>query len=226
MKLSEKYLRPAVFMTTGLFEIFAILYFIPVNIPHKIAFPLIVLSVASFWMVPYQIVLAMLFSAAGDYMGSCGNFMFQLGFFAAAHLCFILYFYSRFKEKILEKARKSSIMKGFIFLVVICITALIYFCITVIVPMVPEQGAKAAVITYIVIISLMFSGSLVQRSTLYALGGTLFVFSDFILAWNKFVEPIEAERYLIMIPYYLGQWLLFVRSTNYRIHTDLRIKRF
>jgi uncharacterized membrane protein YhhN len=68
--------------------------------------------------------------------------------------------------------------------------------------------------------------ALLQRSSLYALGAVLFVFSDFILAWNKFVDPIEHSRYLIMIPYYLGQLLLFVRSTPYRIRTATRTMRF
>jgi uncharacterized membrane protein YhhN len=54
----------------------------------------------------------------------------------------------------------------------------------------------------------------------------LFVFSDFILAWNKFVEPIEHSRILIMTTYYLAQYLLFIRSTPYRVKNGLRLFRF
>ena len=35
------------------------------------------------------IPLALLFSAAGDYAGSTGDFIMQVGFFAVAHICYI-----------------------------------------------------------------------------------------------------------------------------------------
>ena len=46
------------------------------------------------------------------------------------------------------------------------------------------------------------------------------MFSDLVLAWNKFVEPLDYERYLIMVPYYLGQLLLFLRSSRLRLVYD------
>ena len=48
----------------------------------------------------------------------------------------------------------------------------------------------------------------------------LFVLSDTVLAWNKFVSPIESAGYFIMIPYYLGQLTLFIQSLNTQKTSD------
>ena len=68
--------------------------------------------------------------------------------------------------------------------------------------------------------------ALLQRSSLFALGAVLFVFSDFILAWVLFVETIDESRLLIMIPYYAAQWLLYIRSTSFRVGPEMRLMRF
>lgn len=59
----------------------------------------------------------------------------------------------------------------------------------------------------------------------FAVGAVLFVFSDFILAWHRFVEPVPYRNYFVLVTYFLAQWCLFVRSTPYRI-TSLRPFRF
>ena len=73
---------------------------------------------------------------------------------------------------------------------------------------------------------MMLATAMLQRSSLYALGAVLFAFSDFILAWNMFTEPIPYSRYLILIPYYLAQWLLYIRSTKFRVAPEMRLLRF
>ena len=72
----------------------------------------------------------------------------------------------------------------------------------------------------------MMLSALLQRSSLYALGAVLFVFSDFIIAWCMFVGPVPQSRLMIMIPYYAAQWILFIRSTPLRIAPEMRILRF
>lgn len=79
---------------------------------------------------------------------------------------------------------------------------------------------------YVLLICSMLNLALLQRSSLYALGAILFVFSDFILGWNKFNSPIENAGLLIMIPYYLGQWLIYIRSTPFRVGPEMRLMRF
>ena len=60
----------------------------------------------------------------------------------------------------------------------------------------------------------MLASALYQKDWIFAIGALLFVASDYILAWNKFVSPIAAEKYLIMVPYYLAQ--IFIWSGAWR----------
>ena len=72
----------------------------------------------------------------------------------------------------------------------------------------------------------MLLTALLQRSSLFALGAVLFVFSDFIIAWNMFVEPVPYRNYLVLVTYYLAQWLLYIRSTSFRVGPEMRLMRF
>ncbi len=65
-----------------------------------------------------------------------------------------------------------------------------------------------------------------KHTTAVALGAVLFVFSDFILAWNKFVEPVPHRDYIVLVSYFLAQWLLFIRSTKFRVGPEMRLMRF
>lgn len=225
-RLEEKHIRPVVFAATGLFLCLAILYFSPADIPHKISFALATLFVASLWLVPWPMSMALLFSALGDYAGSCGIFLAQMGFFAVAHIFMIGFFVCRWIRKVEPDKKLTAKAKGQAFIFLLMTLALLGFVFTKVVPCAPEGIIRTGTGIYAILISSMLFFALLQRSSLYALGAVLFVFSDFILAWNKFVEPVEYSRYLIMVPYYLGQWLLFVRSTPYRIRTNLRTMRF
>lgn len=226
IRIKEQHLKPAVFGTTGLFLCLAVLYFLPVDIPHKISFPLATLFVAGLWLLPWQMWLAMGLSAAGDYFGSCGNFLGQMGFFALAHISMIAFFIGRYFRKVENDGRLSARAKGYLAIVFLCVSVEVAFAICRIAPGAPEGIVRIGVRIYALVIGAMLLLALLQRSSLYALGGVLFVFSDFILAWNLFVEPIPGENYLIMIPYYLGQWLLWVRSSPFRTKTQIRLMRF
>ncbi len=46
-----------------------------------------------------------------------------------------------------------------------------------------------------------------------AVGALLFVFSDSLLAFNRFYAPLRLAPLLILVPYYTGQWLI-ASSTN------------
>lgn len=59
----------------------------------------------------------------------------------------------------------------------------------------------------------MLGTALLQSDIVYALGALLFLFSDMILGWNKFVSPIEYNSVLILIPYYSGQLLIWLRAS-------------
>lgn len=210
-------LAAAVYSSTALFVAAALLYFLPVNIPHRLAFPLIILTVSSLWLCPWQITSALAFSAAGDWLGTEGIFIGQMASFAVAHVCFILFFAKRYHTKVEPDRKLTAKAKGYTFIFLVMGAVLVIWTCMSIAPKAPEGIVRTGVIIYTVIICAMLVMALLQRSSLFAIGAVLFVFSDMILAWNMFVEPVEGAGYLIMIPYYIGQWMLFVRSTPYRI---------
>lgn len=211
---------------TGLFFCLAAYYFIPSGAPFKIALPLASLAVAALWLCPWQMCLALLCSAAGDYMGSAGSFIGQMGFFALAHVWMIWFFIVRYFEKVGRDRGRTGKAKGYTAMLLLCAGALLAVVFARVVPEAPAGVIRIGVGVYAVLISAMLVIALLQRSSLYALGAVLFVFSDFILAWNMFVEKIPGAGLLIMIPYYLGQWLLFIRSTPFRVGPEMRLMRF
>jgi len=226
LKQENRYTGPVALGATGLFFIAAAVYFLPLDIPHKITIPVGILTLASLWLCPWQIILALMFSAAGDFMGSCGNLIGQMGFFALGHVFYIIYFIKRYLEKVEHDRKLTAKAKGYMAMVFFCAAALLATAFSRIVPQAPEGIIRTCVGLYACIISAMMVLALLQRSSLYALGAVLFVFSDFILAWNSFVEPIPAGDYLIMVTYYLAQWLLYIRSTPFRVAPEMRLMRF
>lgn len=225
-KLNDKCTGPFALMTTGLFLTASVLFFLPIGIPHKVTLPVGLLTLASLWLCPWQITLALLFSALGDFMGSCDNFLGQMGFFTVSHFFFIAFFLERYLKKV-ERDRKLSLKaKGYLSMVAFCVTSLLVVVFTRIYPLAEAGIIRTGVGVYACVICIMLVTALLQRSSLYALGAVLFVFSDFILAWNKFVEPIPYRHYLVLVSYFLAQWLLFIRSTPYRVAPEMRLLRF
>ena len=225
-RLEDTKVRPVALAAAGLFLFFAAIFFSPLAIPHKIAFTLGSAFVMSLWLCPWQITMALLFSALGDYFGSCHNFLAQMGFFAMGHVFFIWYFVSRYFKKVIVRKKPTAKHHGLAFMLLLMVASLLAIVFTKIVPCAPEGIIRTGVSIYAMLISTMLYFALMQRSSLFAIGAVLFVFSDFILAWNKFIEPIQYSRLLIMIPYYTGQFLLFMRSTPYRVKPGLREFRF
>ena len=210
---------------TAVFFCLTVLFFTPVSIPHKLVLPVGCLFAASLWLTPWQVCAALFFSALGDFMGTCDNFLGQMGSFAIAHVFYVWFFIKRYLSKVEHDRKLTAKAKGYLGMLAVCVAGLLAVAFTKIVPAAPEGVVRIGVGVYAVLISAMLLTGLLQRSTLYALGAVLFVFSDFILAWNRFIEPIPYRDYLVLITYFLAQWLLFVRSTPYRI-ASLRPFRF
>lgn len=226
LKLSEKRIGPAAICTTTLWLAASVIFFLPADIPSKVTIPVGILAAASLWLCPWQITMALLFSALGDYMGSIHNFMGQMGFFAAGHLWFIIYFIKRYFRKVERDRRLTGKAKGYLAMILFCSAALLGIVFTRIVPEAPAGIERTGVCIYACLICTMMATAMLQRSSLFALGAILFVFSDFILAWNKYVEPVPYRNYLVLASYFLAQWLLFIRSTKFRIAPKIRILRF
>ena len=226
LKIKESKIKAAAISATAVYLALTVFFFLPFDIPHKITPCVSALFIASLWLCPWQISLALLFSALGDHFGSCGNFLAQMGFFALGHIWFIVYFISRYFKKVEPDRKLTGKAKGYLAMVIFCATVLLCVVFFRIVPLVPPGVLTIGVSIYAILICTMLVSAMLQRSSLFALGAILFVFSDFILAWNKFVEPVPYRHYLVLVPYFLAQWLLFVRATKYRTAPEMRLMRF
>ena len=223
-------LKAMVWLSTALYILLALLYFLPVALPYEITYPVAAIAIFSIWLVPLPMSIALIASAAGDLMGAAGNFMAQMECFAVANLFISLFFLHRLFQTGKASVKNFSAIltkKRIAYLTVtgICVAATFLMVMVSIVPEVPAGVQRAGVAFYAIVVALMFYSALLQRSIFYAVGAFLFVLSDFILAWNAFVEPIEYSRYLIMIPYFIAQWMFYVRATKYRVGKSLLLAR-
>lgn len=223
LKMNENHVGRAVFIVTGLFLVASVLFFAPVSIPHKLCLAVGVLTVASLWLTPWEISLALLFSVIGDYAGTCSNFMAQMGSFALAHVSYAIFF---IRSYIRGKYKLTARMKVYLLMLAICAGMLLVSVFVRIVPAVPAGTHRIGVCIYALLICTMLYTALMQRSSLYALGAVLFVISDFILAWNRFIEPVPHRNLLVLATYFAAQWLLFIRSTPYRVSHPIHLLRF
>lgn len=226
LRIQDHKISGSAVITSLIFLAGSILYYLPLEIPHKVTIPMATLTIASMWLCPWQMTLAFLFSAIGDYFGSCNHFILQMGSFAVAHVWFITYFASRYFKKVEHDKKLTAKAKGYFIMVIFCTIALLATAFIKIVPAAEPGIIKTGVSIYACLIGAMMLTALLQRSSVFAIGAVLFVFSDFILAWNMFVEPVPHSRYLILITYYAAQWLLFIRATPLRIAPEMRLLRF
>lgn len=226
IKIDERRVKPVVYAVTALFLCLSVLFFAPVPIPHKLCLPMGVLVVSSLWLTPWEIFLALLFSILGDWFGSCGDFLPQMASFAVGHMFYILFFIRRFHRKVERDRKMTAKAKGYFMMLAICVLALMTMVFAKVVPCVPSGVLRIGVSIYAVLICIMLFSALLQRSMFYAVGALLFVISDFILAWNKFVEPVPYRDALVLGTYLSAQWFLFVRSTPYRVKHPVHLLRF
>ncbi len=146
-----------------------------------------------------------LFSIAGDILLELPYdlFMFGLLAFLLAHVSYILSFLER---------SKSLEIEAFIILLIIG-AGILYFIF-------PGLGnMKIAVIIYMLVILTMVWRAFAQRKAdKYAIvafwGAVFFLFSDTNIAIDKFFSHQLWERYVIIISYWIGQYLIFTGATK------------
>ena len=146
-----------------------------------------------------------------------------MGSFSLAQFLYLVFFVRRFRRK---DTKLTDKMKGYLVMLGICVLSLLALVFQKIVPAAPEGVIRTGVIVYTLLICTMMMAALMQRSSLYALGALLFVVSDFALAWGLFVEPVPYSEYAVLVPYFLAQWLLFVRATPYTVPHPVYLMRF
>lgn len=144
------------------------------------------------WFIP----LALLASTAGDWAGAMGEFIFQIAFFALAHIFYISDF-----------APKCKIQKKRLLPLGVFSAAVLPFLIYVLTHITLREELIAVGIYGVIIYSMGFTAFLQNRpySWLYAVAAVLFIFSDSCIAYIRFVDHMPHANTIIMATYYAAQ---------------------
>ena len=73
---------------------------------------------------------------------------------------------------------------------------------------IPEPPLKAAVGIYILAISMMVASAFAGGQPLAIGGALLFMASDLMIGWRRFVRPWSWAQVAIIVTYHVGQWAL------------------
>ena len=187
-------------LTTLLFAAGAALFFTNAAvIPYKVAYPVLLLSLSLFYLRLKPLIpvgAALLLSAVGDAAGAGGMFIPQMLFFALAHGAYMCYF--------LPQAQVAP--RPFVWPVLL-------FLFVCIVPRAADPAERAGVAVYGLVVAGMLYSALQYRGAYAAwfrLAALLFVFSDSVIAWGRFVAPVPCRTYVVMITYYAAQYLFYL----------------
>lgn len=141
-----------------------------------------------------HLLLALLFSMGGDVLLEMDQFVAGLSSFLLAQLLYGSLFF-RFHRRWSANYPISLLLAG-----VSLVMAYIMWNYA--------GDMRLPVIAYLLVIT--FMGLSANTSTLkgVTLGAVVFIFSDSIIAINRFVMEVPAADWLIMISYYVAQYLL------------------
>ena len=163
--------------------------------------------------------LGILLSLVGDIFLMLSNerrwFLFGLGAFLLAHVAYILGFNT-----------PPPPFTGMTFVVALMVIMSALPLVRRILLGAAHKGLHrlvGPVRVYATVISLMLFSALITLfrtdwlstpAYLVSLGAVLFISSDLVLAWNKFVHPIRRGRLVLMITYHLGQMALIAGAVG------------
>ena len=192
------------FYTLGVIGVYLILtlyYFMAEHSSWFIAIPVLFMGFATLahsrqggWAIPAALFL----SSIGDYQGSEHNFILQIFFFALAHIAYIMDYIAKRKPSKLNKA--------------LAVTPFIYAIIflSILIPNINNGVEIGAVIGYAIMIAIMGASALmldIKYKWWYVLAAALFIYSDSVIVYNKYIERIPNASMLIMTTYYAAQGL-------------------
>lgn len=157
--------------------------------------------------------LGLIFSLAGDIFLMLPKEQFIAGLiaFLLAHICYIIGFNPTLPP--------FTPLDLFLIVFVAAIGKELYLNIAAGLEKQGKAALQKPVMTYTVVIALMLISAIftifraewsLAAALTVSLGAALFMLSDAILAWNKFVEPIKNGRIMNMAAYHLGQVILIV----------------
>lgn len=187
----------------SVFVILAALDFVPMQFPSRMIFPLLWLTLCALWQRQWALAAALFFSFMGDVMGWQHELIPQIGFFALAQILYIIILCFLMPPKVTWPKRVRAILLALVLAIYAVAMSWIF-------PKVEDSTIAYGIAIYAVLLLGMCYAALRHRNACLMMGGTLFVASDFILGVHLFVERMPHSTLLIMIPYYLGQLLLFI----------------
>ena len=185
----------------GVYLILSLYYFMAEHSSWFIAIPVLFMGFATLahsrqggWAIPAALFL----SSIGDYQGSEHNFILQILFFALAHIAYIMDYIAKRKPSKLNKA--------------LAVTPFIYAIIflSILIPNISNRVEIGAVIGYAIMIAIMGASALmldIKHKWWYVLAAALFIYSDSVIVYNKYIERIPNASMLIMTTYYAAQGL-------------------
>jgi uncharacterized membrane protein YhhN len=201
---TNKYLGFTIFF--AIIFILNLLFFDVLTQYRMVAKPMIMASLIGFYIsyVSRQdntFILALIFALFGDVFllfDGQSMFMIGLGSFLLMQFCYtIVFFKNRGDNKFLYP-----------FAVVIILAAMLLYAMS------PYLGElKIPVMIYVAAIITMTYAAIhrkigIKGYWLIVIGALLFVVSDGVLAWDKFVEKITGAQYLIMATYMAAQYCI------------------
>lgn len=192
--------NPRLTVVAVVYVLLAALWFSPASLPYQLVYPVAFLAMVSPAMLAWEMAAAFALCAMGDLMGQRNDFLLQMGFFAAGHAMFIAYFIRHWSARESKPLRAATAMAAVIAFA---------WAAAVILARVPAGILRTGTIVYALLILAMAYMACRQREALFGTGAVLFVASDAILAYNKFVCAVPVAGILIMSTYYAAQLLLF-----------------
>jgi uncharacterized membrane protein YhhN len=146
-----------------------------------------------------------IFSLAGDILLETADNLFVFGLlsFLVAHIFYIIAFLKR----------KTVNAIGAAVLLFIFGSGYYYFLFPGL------EKMAIPVLVYIIVILVMVWSSFAQRKfdryARFATWGALFfLFSDGLIAYTRFHEPVEYSRYVIILTYWMAQYLIFFSASK------------
>ena len=179
---------------------------------HLITKPLLMVLLAGYFLsivntqkgnLKYVLLLALFFSWLGDcfliYKEDTLFFMLGLGSFLLAHIAYIVSFI-KFKKVITYPAITSLV-----------VVFIIYTLVLMYVLWSGLGQMKIPVVIYAIVLTLMGITGVVHNirvNILPVIGVVLFIISDSLIAYTKFVGPLYVSGLLIMATYIMAQFLI------------------
>ena len=142
-------------------------------------------------------VAALVFSLVGDVllMLPRDRFVGGLSAFFVAHCCYVVGFWSR-GPALVPMLIAGAVTAGVIGLLGRKILGAVRD---------QDRSLVGPVGAYMVVIGVMLATALAVGNPLAAVGAGLFVTSDSMIAWDRFVARVPGASFLIMVTYHLGQ---------------------